>query len=284
MKRKILLPTDFSKNSWHAIDYAIELFKNDDCDFYLLNVFSITGNPLKSLMNMKPDSALYLKAKQDSEEGLTKILDKLMFDDNGNTKHHFKTISVFNNTIEAIKNLVEQKDIEMVVMGTKGETHSRATAFGSTAIYVMEKIRNCPVLVVPQNAKIALPKEIVFPTSYKTHYKRRELNHLTDIAKKCDATITILHVSEENELDKNQNENKLLLEEILHGTNYKFHSLSYNSVETAVNIFVESRESDMVAFINKKHTLFGSILTNSMVKEISFHLKVPILAMHDLRN
>ena len=87
-----------------------------------------------------------------------------------------------------------------------------------------------------------------------------------------------------NELDKNQNENKQLLEEILEGTNYKFHDLSHNSVITAVNIFVESRGSDMLAFINKKHTFFGSILTNAMVKEISFHLKVPILTMHDLRN
>ena len=63
-----------------------------------------------------------------------------------------------------------------------------------------------------------------------------------------------------------------------------YHTLSYNSVQAAVNIFVESRESDMVAFINKKHAFFGSILTNAMVKEISFHLNVPILAMHDLRN
>jgi hypothetical protein len=52
----------------------------------------------------------------------------------------------------------------------------------------------------------------------------------------------------------------------------------------AVNLFVESRSSDMIAFINKKHTFFGSIFTNAMVKEISFYSRVPILTMHDLRN
>jgi hypothetical protein len=138
--------------------------------------------------------------------------------------------------------------------------------------------------VVPQKAKTTLPKEIVFPTSYRTHYKKRELNYLTEISKKCEASIVILHVSEENELNKNQKENKLLLEEILESTNYKFHDLPHHSIIGAVNIFVESRDSDMVAFINKKHTFFGSILTNAMVKDISFHLKVPILVMHDLRN
>ena len=148
----------------------------------------------------------------------------------------------------------------------------------------MEKVRNCPVLVVPENAKIELPKEIVFPSSYRNHFKRRELIHLYDIAKKSNANIAILHIKEEDKLDEEQEENIKLLKEILTGVSYTFQTLPHYSIQTAVNIFVESRSSDMVAFINKKHTFFGSILSSPMVKEISFHLNVPILAMHDLRN
>lgn len=284
MRHKILLPTDFSKNSVRAINYARELYKNEQCDFYILNVFSATSNILESLLNLEPGSELYESAKLDSENGLARVYDLITMSDSDNPKHHFDVISQFNNVVEAIKTIVDQKDIEMIVMGTKGETHSKTTAFGSTAIYIMEKVRNCPVLVVPENAKIELPKEIVFPTDYKINYKRRELNYLIDIAKKSDATIIILHVEEANDLDKKQKENKQLLEEILQSTKYKFHTLTHNSVISAVNIFVESRSSDMVAFINKKHTFFGSILTNALVKEISFHLNVPILAMHDLKN
>lgn len=284
MRHKILIPTDFSKNANKALRYAIQLYKNDSCDFYLLNVFSATSNLMKSLMNMEPGSELYETAKRNSEDGLAKIQDMITMTVDPNPKHNFKTISVFNNTLEAIKDVVEKKDIEMVIMGTKGETYSRATAFGSTATYVMEKVRNCPVIVVPLNAKSIMPKEIVFPTSYKTHYKRRELIYLTEIAKKSDATVIVLHISEADELSKEQKENKQLLEEILGETKHKTHFLSHNSVETAINIFVESRDSDMVAFINKKHAFFGSILTDPLVKSISFHSKVPILVMHDLRN
>lgn len=284
MRRKILLPTDFSKNSVQAINYARELYKNESCIFYLLNVFSATGNILDSLLNMEPGSELYESAKLDSENGLAKVYDMITMRDDENPKHRFELISTFNNVIEAIKEIVDQKDIEMIVMGTKGETHSRATAFGSTAIYVMEKVRNCPVIVVPKTAKITLPKEIVFPTDYKIPYKRRELSYLTEIAKSCNATIIVLHILEKKELDHKQKSNKQLLEDILEGTNYTFHSLSHHSVVAAINIFVESRPSDMVAFINKKHAFFGSVLTNPLVKDISFHLNVPILTMHDLRN
>ena len=36
--KNILLPTDFSENSWNAIKYAISFFKNQDCNFYLLHI------------------------------------------------------------------------------------------------------------------------------------------------------------------------------------------------------------------------------------------------------
>ncbi|MDY2587933.1 universal stress protein [Winogradskyella aquimaris] len=284
MRHKILLPTDFSDNAWHAIDYATELYKNEPTDFYILNVFSATENIVESLMNPQSGNDIYESKKWHSEDGLAKILDKLVLTKKNNPKHHFKTISAFNNTIDAIKDIVDKKDIDMIVMGTKGQTHSSATAFGSTAIYVMEKVRHCPVIVVPLKAQIQLPKEIVFPTGFEVPFKKRELVYLKDIAKKSKASIIVLHVKEADELDDNQKDNKALLEEILEDTNFKRHTLSHHSVIAAINVFVESRESDMVAFINKKHKFFGSILTSPLVKEISFHLNVPILAMHDLRN
>lgn len=284
MKRKILLPTDFSENAWRAITFALELYKGDTVQFYLLNVFSATGNVMESLMNMEPGSSLFEIKKLDSENGLAKVLDKISLIPDKDQKHRFKTISSFNNTIEAMKNTVEKYDIETIVMGSKGESNAQETAFGSFAINAMEKIRNCPVMVVPKKAKLKMPKEIVFPTSFKTHYKRRELVYLIDIAKKCDATIAVLHVSNEDRLNETQKENKRLLKDIFEDTKHEFHFLSNNAITTVVNIFVESRRSDMVAFINKKHFLFGSMLTNPMVKQISFHLNVPIFALHDMRN
>lgn len=284
MKRKILLPTDFSKNAWHAISYALELYKNEDCIFYILNAFNSKGYFIDSLMVPEPGETNYEAAKSKSEKGLTKVLDMLMFSDYGNPRHSFNTISIFNNPVEAIKNVVEEKDIEIVIMGTRGETNSKSVIYGSNAVNVMEKIRNCPVLVVPLKAEHVRPEEIVFPTGYKTPIKSRELNYLIEIAKKCDASIRILHVSEEDELDKKQINNKKLLEEYFEGLDYSFHVLSYMDVPTAISCFVESRESDMVAFINRKHVFFGSILTQPLVKDIGYHSKIPVLVMHDLRN
>ena len=284
MKRKILLPTDFSKNAWHAILYALELYKKDQCDFFILNVFSSKGDVIESLMNMEPGNEYYESAKSDAEDGLAKVMDMLVLKDYHNSKHHFETLTRFNSVVDAIKTIVEEKDIEMIVMGTKGETGSGMSAFGSVATDVMEKVRNCPVIVVPKNAKQNLPKEIVFPTGYKTPFKRRELNYLIDLTKKCDAAIRILHINSEKELNQKQKNNKALLHEYFETVPHSYHTLSHVEIRIGINCFVESRESDMVAFINRKHTFFNSILTHPLVKEIGYVSKVPILVMHDLKN
>jgi len=283
MKKKILLATDFSKNAWNAISYALKLFKDKECDFFILNTFKLSGY-LKGIITPQPGETNYDNAKAESEDGLTRVLRMITYREENNSKHTFSTISVLNNLLDAIKDVVEEKDIELVVMGTKGETDTKSLLFGSNSIDAMEKVRNCPVLVVPQVTDNRPPNEIVFPTSYKTHFKRREFNHLIEIAELSGAAIRILHVSEEDELNEDQLGHKELLEEYFEGLEYSFHSLSDLSVKDALHSFVESRGSDMITFINKKHSLFGSFLTKPLVKDVVTDSDVPVLVMHDLRN
>ncbi|WGK64016.1 universal stress protein [Croceiramulus getboli] len=283
MKKRIALPTDFSKNAWNACAYAFELFKDEECIFYIVNAYEVKSYALGDMMVPEPGQEGYERAAQISSNGLHKILDMIDFR-NENSKHSFETISELNSPMEALKQLIEKKDIDMVVMGTKGATNSRAAILGSNAVMAMEHIRNCPVLAVPAEAQFEGVKEIVFPTSFKTHYKRRELEYLTDIAQHHNATIAVVHVDKDEELSSSQEENKELLLDRLEGVEVAFHHLRGSNPTDAVFHFVESRKSDLIAFVNKKHLFFGSIFTNPMVKELGMYSKVPLLALHDLRN
>lgn len=283
MKKKILLPTDFSKNAWNAITYALELYKNETCDFYVLNVFNAAGYALESMMVPEPGERLYDEAKMKSEQGLSKTLERLSFRDEY-PNHKFFMLSQFNNMLGAIKDTVEKLDIEMIVMGTKGTTNANDLIYGSNTVLVMEKLRNCPVMAIPAEANYKEPKEIVFPTDYKTNFKRRELQYLIEIAKITNAAIRILHVSNDDHLNEEQENNKNLLIEYFDGLVFTFHTLHNVDVKGGLSSFVESRESDMVTFINRKHSFFGSIFSKPMVKSLGHHSKVPVLALHDLKN
>lgn len=281
MKRKILLPTDFSENASQAIKYALELYKDQKCLFFLLNVFYIKATNIESLMGMEPGSDLYEATKRNSENELHKLLSIFAFGDNGNPNHSFQTISIFSEPVQAIKTIVEEKDIELIVMGTRGQTNARSKFYGSTATDVMAHVRNCPVIVVPQLAKQQLPKEIVFPTGFKTPFKKRELNYLIDIAKSCNASVKVLHISKDGKLKTKQTSNKNLLDEYFEEIDHSFHILSHMAVPAAINCFVESRESDMVAFMNRKHSFFESVINPPLAKGIAYNSKVPILVMHE---
>lgn len=283
MKKKILLPTDFSKNAWNALRYSSELYKNEDVDFYLLHAFTVNNYALDNMMVPEPGEKWYDEAKSRATVEMKKLLQHIEII-SVPSNHTYFTHTMFHTPLEAVKQFVEDKDIDMVIASNKGASDAIDTIIGSNSIDFMEKVRNCPVLMIPSDVTFKEPNEIVFPTSFKTHFKRRELHYLYDIAKITNAPIRVLHVSKEEELSKEQKEKKALLEECFEGLEYTFHTLENTSVQKGLSIFTQSRNSEMIAFINRKHTFFDNLFSKPLVKELGYHAKVPVLAMHDLRN
>lgn len=198
--------------------------------------------------------------------------------------HSIEYKTVFGQFYEVMHDTVEKLKISLVIMGTKGKTGKNSVILGSNAVNVMEKIRFCPVLAIPVQNKQDKPNEIVFPTSFRSQYKEHELEVLVDIARMTGAPIRILHIQNDEFLSEKQEENKNYLESILIPATFTHHRLYGMKVNDGVRSFVQSRESGMIAFVNKKHNFFGSIFSNPMVKELGMHTEIPLLAMHDKRD
>lgn len=284
MRKKILLPTDFSEYSLNAINYALDLYNDDACHFYVLNAFSMPSYDVDSLQMLHFEMNVFEAKKQEIDNELTELVSKIIQGSGLKGDHIFDTIATYEDPLVAIKNAIEEYDIDLVIMGTKGETGLQRLVYGSLAVQVMEKSRNCPVLVVPENAKFSTLNEIVFPSSYKTHFKKRELECLSELSNKSSASIRILHIADELELDENQLRHKSMLNEYFEDVIHTFHTIEKKDKEIAISNFVEENGIDMIAFINKKHTFLDTIFTHPLVKNITYHTKVPVLVMHDLRN
>ena len=280
MDKRILIPTDFSKNALNAARYALDLYAKLNCEFYFLNVFRLTNYTTNTLILPEPGSAEYEAAKGASEEAFAKLLDMLELH-HDNPKHSYHTISSFNFLSEAMKQTIDNKDIDLVVMGTQGATGAKGIIFGSNTVNAMEKIRECPVLAVPDELRFSIPKEIVFPTNYKSSFSRKELNYLIEIAKMHNTSIRVVYFTKKTTLTEDQEKHKQLLDDILQGVDHSFHTLTDKDVAQGITSFVQSRNSDMIAFINKKHFLFNSIFSRPLVKEIGYDATVPILALNE---
>ncbi|NNC35406.1 MAG: universal stress protein [Croceitalea sp.] len=282
MIKQVLLPTDFSKNALNAIRYALDLYSDIRCEFYLLHAFQASGYTLDSMRVPEPGEPHYEAAKKRSLEGMAKLKQMVLLHGQ-NPNHTLHTISTFNSLVEAVRNTIAKKDIEIIFMGTKGVTGSKARIFGTNTVAIMEAIKNCPVLAIPEHYSFAPPKKIVFPTDYKTAYKKKEMEPLLEIAKLHNAKIDVIHIDKEKDgkLSAKQAANQELLTNILDQCSYSLHFLSEVKISKGITLFIESQKSDMIAFLNKKHLFFGSILSNPLVKEIGYEPTIPILELND---
>lgn len=283
MKKRILIPTDFSQNAYNAIKYAMELYKEDHCEFFILHTYYLQGYSKENLLNPKPSDKELQVVKERAENNLEQLKVQMnVYETNDN--HTFHYMNKFGSFFETLKKAVNKEAIELIIMGTKGETDSQDVVLGNSAVNIMEKNRNCPVLAIPGSVVYKAPNEIVFPTGFSMHYKEKELSTLIDISRLTNAPIRILHIYNGKELTKAQLKNKAMLDSFLESAMVTHHKLYDVDLQDGVRCFVESRQSEMIAIINKKHNFFNSIFSNPMLKELGKHARVPLLAMHDLKN
>jgi nucleotide-binding universal stress UspA family protein len=282
MVTKILIPTDFSRNAWHALCYTLELYRHSSCEIHLLNAFSIADG-LSVLMYPEPGDEEYENAKLESEQELSKLADKITIRLQGFKPHKIQIAAICGEPLEVIKDYSQTNQIELIVMGTQGVSDTGKAVFGSVAVSVMEKVRNCPVMVVPQSTLLASPKEVVFPTKLSSNFTETNLKVLNEILLTHQSHLKILHIFKNttNVLSKAQNEVLNRLKRLLPQQLFSFKALHNLDVLSGINCFIESRESDMVTFLNKKHAFFGSILTRPLIKQITFYTRVPVLVLHE---
>ncbi len=279
--KKILLPTDFSENSLNAIEYACQLFKDIPCKFYLLNVFKIPYLANEELMdqNVAQLAALEEEMHETSKKEMEKLLESLP----KNKRHEFATISDYNLFNLAVRQVVDEKNIELIIMGTKGATGAKEIFMGSNTGDVIMK-SSCNVIAVPENHTYKAPKEIVFPTDFHIDYNFEELAPLISLAEMNNSVIRILHFSEKSGLDDTQAENKRKLDSFLVNIKHKYYTLSSSDFEEGLNCFIQSRGNiDMIAIIGRHYGFFQRLLFKPKVMSLSFHLTIPLFVIHHLK-
>lgn len=280
--KKILLPTDFSENSWNAITYALQLFKNEECTFFLLNTFAPAVYQVEYLLVMpEPDETLNVY-KESSLRNL-EMLKERMQAEFSNPKHSIETISIFNTLVHQINEEIQDKSIDYIIMGTKGATGAREILFGSNTVFVLKKVK-CPIIAVPETFTYESPHEILFPTDYGINYQDEHIQPLLDLIGNNVARINILHVDKGRGLTEYQERNKQQLESYFKHSAYLFHSVQNESVQEAIANFQIKVRVNLLVMLNNKHSFFENLFFKSTINQIGFHLNIPFFVIPTRRS
>ncbi|MBT8245858.1 MAG: universal stress protein [Winogradskyella sp.] len=281
--KSVLLPTDFSENSWNAIKYALAFLKNEECVFYLLHVNTVSQHILNDSAYIASENVIEEIYIKPSRIKLLSILKRISQISN-NSLHKFYTVVEYGFFIDCIRKQIEEKRIDLIVMGTKGASGLKKIIIGSYAGDVVVKVK-CTTLVVPENSSYKDIEEVAFPTDFSSFNNFNTLTPLLNIIKTHEAKLSFLYVNKKKaELNYEQNKNKDLLEDFFMDYDHEFYFLTNKKLENAIQCFTESRGIDMIAMVAKNLNYFQQILFHTRVENITYHTDIPFLVLHEKIN
>lgn len=268
--KNILLPTDFSPNSRNAAVYALQFFRETPCTFHLLHVIPVPSDNLRTT---------YLT----TSPGVQKKFDDLLNWLNSvkiNPEHKFTITFKANYLIEAVRSQVVEKNIDLILMGTKGATNKTGTVVGKNTSDVMMKVK-CPILAISENAVYKSPENILFPTDYKIPYENKMLSTLFEVLKNPGTSVKILELfTTDGEPTQEQEANKQLLQSYF-APHRSFLQTYYSKKEEGTEEFFDSKnKSDMIVMAAKNLNICQKLLRNYQSNQIPFIRQLPLLVLH----
>jgi len=158
---KILIAIDGSEQSLDAVDYAIDIAQKDDTELYALYV--VSSPTLYHISSEMPEDQIpkevrkiMQNAKQESQPWFNKISEKIASSTAAAVKENSKIPTIHLKTevtispisvVGTIVEYVERKNIDLIVMGTRGRSGFKRLLLGSTTSGVVT-YAHCPVLIV----------------------------------------------------------------------------------------------------------------------------------------
>lgn len=267
--QKILIPTDFSENASHAISYASALYADKPTLFILAHIQKSTNLP-------QDNEAEYIKRIRKITQELESCAKRIQ-----NPNHQATSIFHVGGFIENIRKIVDTKEIDLIVMGTKGTTNTTKMPIGTNTQSVVAKVQ-CPILVVPNCVQYNPIHEVVFPTDLFLRYSSKTMEPLTSILVKNKSTLHIIYrTTNKALLSKTQIINKEFLKNLHGGIGILFHEIISPNLRDELEKYIAKHETQLIAMSAKSLNFIQLLLSKSSPEADSYIRSTPFLFLHE---
>lgn len=139
---KVLVPTDFSEDSRRAIEYVMGAFASKLTHLYILHAYrekSLEAAPMISLIDILHEKAERLMQAEVRHAHAIRRSDDL----------EIIPLNRFDGLLQAIVDVADAEDVDMVVMGSNGNPYLRHDSRDDDPAQILHKLRR-PLLLVPK--------------------------------------------------------------------------------------------------------------------------------------
>lgn len=271
--QKILVPTDYSANAKRSGQLAAMLAKSIGAELIMYHTYHLP------VVGVAESIVIVEREQNDQLEKMQEYVEEL--------KIEYGEIKVsglvdFGSATDCISNFVSKNKIDLIIMGTKGETDSSNVLFGSVATHVMNNVK-CPVLIIPKGSRAYNISEVLFATDY--HYTNDTLKFLSPFMALMQEYEPFIHIvsikPDQVEQNHSRNVEETKLKEIMKNFKTSYHYIESPDTENELFHFAEKNHCDLIVMVTKHYSLWERIFHRSLTKQIAMHSEIPILVLHE---
>jgi nucleotide-binding universal stress UspA family protein len=259
--KTILVPTDLSETAANAVEHAAQLCEATHRNLLVLHVqledgdigveerLQVTREALSSVFPYLDCSTLCMRG-----EDLTDII------------------------VETATRL----EVDLIVMGTEGESNFGKLIFGSKTAAVIER-SPCKVLSIPFSSPFKQPRNILFATNFENQDLRAAVDVVT-LAKAFHATMIIGHVFTDPDREEiERSKLHVFCHDLRLITDYEkitYRLSSDNTVTMGLDALIEGIRPEVMALSTHRRSLLEKIINPSITQKFAGSSGIPLLALH----
>jgi len=278
--KKILVPTDFSKEAGIATDLGFEIAKKSGANLILFHVVE-EGSSTSSSFNVEGqiaqsgtgiDRLFMIKLIEKSRKQLQKAVNDPRY-----SSVTVEGLMRVGNPYHGMRTIVAEQKADLVIMGTAGRTGVAGMVIGSNTEKVI-RTSHCPVLTVQKKPASSDFKNIVFATSMSA---KEEV--FTKIIKRTqqiyNSTIHLVRINTPGDFQRDYIV-KGYMEKFakkLQLKNYTLNIFNDLSVEEGVIRYADTINADLIAMATHGRSGFAHVIAGSVAEEVASHATRPVL-------
>lgn len=280
--KKILFPTDFSSCAQNAFKHALIFADKMNASLDVLHVVFPETAPLDvPVVAVQPTRQRMETAKEVISQFVDFCISEVK------TTHDLKAVPKVETKVEigtlnnVINQVVDEKAIDLIIMGTRGKHNLLEKLFGSHSSSTISKAP-CHVLVIPEKANLDQIETIAYASDLST----ADPFHIWEMGKMLNPfhpVIKCVHV----QTQKNE-QTELKLQELMDffenrapALQISFHKLEGTDMVKRLNQFINDWGVDMLVMFAPHKTIWDKIFFVSNTQKMAFYTEVPLLVLKE---
>ncbi len=279
--KKILVPIDFSQGAKNALLVAAEIAYKSGATLEMLhvNLAAIYSAPFSEYVAVSEYMVEDRQYDESAASGLEKLKMELL------AMPAYSNLDVKTRVEEGylhatVRNVVNEDDVDLIVMGTKGSAGMGEFLVGSNTEKVI-RTAPCPVLAVPENTQHFDPKMVLLPTTLKSD-QAGVFSYLASWEKIFDFLVKVLYLNNPSGLPTDGSaeaqKNRLAEAAGLNKTEVIITSGTFFE-DSSIIMAADVCNADLIVMATHQRKGLSHFLFGSITEDTVNHSHIPVLAV-----